>query len=210
MHNFCRITNFAKWSTQSGNEVYLTFKNENCSSKNPMKNVPWNRPSGSILIFQEFSVNSNLRRSACWFGQILIVFLVHIFYKYLVWKLLFSNRICAHFFQTQKGLELSFRLQGFRCILKVHLIEIVISKLRMGRCNFWTVFKERKRNKTWTFEMKRSDKYIILNGASGKDTQLLLLLPLNSIVSKKGIQLQNVYLNNKVLTLFHRSCRVIP
>ena len=58
--------------------------------------------------------------------------------------------------------------------------------------------------------MKRSDKYIILNGASGKDTQLLLLLPLNSIVSKKGIQLQNVYLNNKVLTLFHRSCRVIP
>ena len=81
----------------------------------------------------------------------------------------------------------------------------------MGRCNFWTVFKERKRNKTWTFEMKRSDKkYIILNGASGKDTRILLLLPLNSIVSKNGIQLQNVYLNNKVLTLFHRSCRVIP
>ena len=60
--------------------------------------------------------------------------------------------------------------------------------------------------------MKRSDKkYIILNnGASGKDTQLLLLLPLNSIISKKGIQLQNVYLNNKVLTLFRRSCRVNP
>ena len=177
-----------------------------------MKNVPWNRSSGSILIFEEFSVNSNLRRSACWFGQILIVFLVNIFYKYLVWKLSFSNRICAHFFQTQKDLELSFRLQVFRCILKAHLIEIVISKLRMGRCNFWTVLKERKRKKTWAFEMKRSDKkYIILNnGASGKDTQLLLLLPLNSIISKKGIQLQNIYLNNKILTLFRRSCGVNP
>ena len=177
-----------------------------------MKDVPWNWSSGSILIFEEFSVNSNLRRSACWFGQILIVFLVHIFYKYLVWKLLFSNRICAHFFQTQKGLELSFRPQVFRCILRVHLLEIVVSRLRMGRCNFWTVFKERKWNRTWAFEMKRSDKkYILLNnGASGKDTRLLLLLALNSIVSKKGIQLQNFYLNNKVLTLFHRSCRVIP
>ena len=60
-----------------------------------------------FLIFKEYFVKRNLRRSACWFGQILIVLLINS----LLQKFHFTIEVVLHSLQTQKNLELVFRSQ---------------------------------------------------------------------------------------------------
>ena len=74
-------------------------------SKNSLKNVAWKLIPG----FKESSVKRNLRRSVYWFGQILIVLLMHVKYKFVLQNLFFPIWVILNSLQTQKSLELVFR-----------------------------------------------------------------------------------------------------
>ena len=67
--------------------------------------------SRPFLMFKESSVKRNLRRSVCWFGEILIVLPIHMKYKQLASKIYFPIEIMLDSLQTQKGFERVFRLQ---------------------------------------------------------------------------------------------------
>ena len=86
---------------------------ENFLSKNYVENLARKLVSGPYLIFKEFSVKRNLRRSVCRFGQMLIVLLIRTYRKWLAPKISFSNRGCAWFFANTKGLETSFQVAVF-------------------------------------------------------------------------------------------------
>ena len=67
--------------------------------------------SRPFLMFKESSVKRNLRRSVCWFGEILIVLPIQMKYKQLASKIYFPIEIMLDSSQTQKGLERVSRLQ---------------------------------------------------------------------------------------------------
>ena len=68
------------WVTQSGDEiwpVYVTLHEKKIFKKFYEK-CGQEASSRPFLIFKEYPVKRNLRRSVYWFGQILIVLLIHI------------------------------------------------------------------------------------------------------------------------------------
>ena len=109
------IRNTFYWITWEVNTVWwwnlatLCNITKECSlQKYSIKNMAWKLVQ---KIFKESSIERSLRRFACWFGQILIVLLKHIKQGSLLQKSHFPIEIVLNSLQTQKDLELVFRLQ---------------------------------------------------------------------------------------------------
>ena len=80
---------------------------------------PENRP---FLIFKESSMKKNLRRSVCWFGQILIVLPIYISISSLLQKFDFPIEVSAKFLVNTKGPGTSFQV-----LIKIFLLQFDIS-----------------------------------------------------------------------------------
>ena len=109
------------WWCNWGNLCNIT--KENFLSKNIYEKCALETSSTSFLIFKKSSIKRNLRRSTCWFGQILVVFLSHIFnISSSLQKFNFPTEVVLNSLQTQKGLELVLRLQFSQNLLVIFFL----------------------------------------------------------------------------------------